>query len=65
MIPIPEPDLQGGRGSLARVIERPLPTCASPGLSIERIENETDKKIETNTGKVMYKQFNKTTSLFL
>jgi len=65
MIPIPEPDLQCGEGDPSRAVERPLPTSASPELSIERIENETDKRFETNTGKLMYKQFNKTTSLFL
>ena len=64
MIPIPEPDLQWGEGTLAKVVERPLPTYASPGLSIDRVENETDK-FETNTGKLMYKQFNKTTGLLL
>ena len=66
MIPIPEPDLQWGRGALARVVERPLPTYVSPRLSIEHIENETDNKFETtDTGKLMYKQFNKTTGLLL
>ena len=65
MIPIPEPDLQWGRGTLVKVAEHPLPTYASPGLSIDRVENETVNKFETNTGKLMYKQFHKTTGLLL
>jgi len=43
---------------------RTLPTYASLELSTDRIENET-YKFETNTGKLMYKQFNKTTGLLL
>ena len=56
MIPIPEPDLQWGEGTLAKVVERPLPTHARPGLSntvrnvnVTGYKNETTK---TTTGKL-------------
>ena len=67
MIPIPDSDIQLGKGNLASMVEHPLPTYASPGLSKDHVGNKTDNKFEiiANDGKLMYKQFNKTTGLRL